>query len=299
MTIYFCKYCNYYTHVKQHFSKHNNTSKHKNNLHNFDRNLVNVNQNCEIVNQICKNVNLIDDKKLYLCCHCNKSFKHRQAKSRHMKYNCPVVKEKTDINTLTELLNEKNEEIENKDAQLENKDAELKNKDAQIKELMQKLQCQFVTNNGTIVQGNQQNIANIQLLNYNKTDYEFLSDNDYLRCFMDNNHCVKKLIEKVHFNPKKPENMNVYISCIKGKYVMVYRDNTWQIRDRQKQIDDLYETNELMLENWYDEYKETYPDIIKSFTRYLKNKANDTELIRSVKDEILMMLYNKRDMIQE
>ena len=80
---------------------------------------------------------------------------------------------------------------------------------------------------------------------------------------------------------------------------MVYRDNTWQIRDRQKQIDDLYETNELMLENWYDEYKEFYPDIIKSFTRYLKNKTNDTELIRSVKYEILMMLYNKRDMIQE
>ena len=285
MTTFFCKYCNYKTHVKQHFSKHNNTLKHQ-------RNVYKCNTNTSDVNLLDNIVNPVSNTKLYYCCHCNKSFKHRQAKSRHMKFNCTVAKEKNDINTLTELLNEKNEVIESKDA-------ELKSKDAQIKELMQKLQCQVVTNNGTIVQGNQQNIANIQLLNYNKTDYEFLSDNDYLRCFMDNNHCVKKLIEKVHFNPKKPENMNVYISCIKGKYVMVYRDNTWQIRDRQKQIDDLYETNELMLENWYDEYKETYPDIIKSFTRYLKNKANDTELIRSVKDEVLMMLYNKRDMIQE
>ena len=230
------------------------------------------------------NVELSNDQQLYFCKFCNKSFVSNSSRYRHQSKYCKHNDE-VDVNKLIQLLNEKNEEIESKDAQ--------------IKELMQKLQCQVVTNNGTIVHGNQQNIANIQLLNYNKTDYEFLSDNDYLRCFMDNNHCVKKLIEKVHFNPTKPENMNVYISCIKGKYVMVYRDNTWQIRDRQKQIDDLYETNELMLENWYDEYKETYPDIIKSFTRYLKNKADDSELIRSVKDEVLMMLYNKRDMIQE
>ena len=184
-----------------------------------------------------------------------------------------------------QLLNEKNEEIESKDKKIE--------------ELMQKLECQVMTNNGTIVQGNQQNIANIQLLNYNKTDYDFLSDSDYIRCFMDNNHCVKKLIEKVHFNPNKPENMNVYISSMKGKYVMVYRDNVWQLKNRKQQIDDLYETNELVLEQWFDEYKEQYPDIIKSFTRYLKNKSNDHELIRSVKDEVMLMLYNKRYLISD
>ena len=133
------------------------------------------------------------------------------------------------------------------------------------------------------------------MLNYNKTDYDFLKENDFVRCFMDNNHCVKALIEKVHFNKNKPENMNIYISCIKGKFVMVYRDNEWQIRDRQKQIDDLYETNEIILENWYDDYSEKYPHIIKSFTRYLKNKEEDTELIKNVKNEILLMLYNKRN----
>lgn len=76
---------------------------------------------------------------------------------------------------------------------------------------------------------------------------------------------------------------------------MVYRDNKWQIRDRKQQIDDMYESNELILENWYDEYQEKYPHIIKSFTRYLKNKEEDNELINNIKYEILMMLYNKHD----
>ena len=62
------------------------------------------------------------------------------------------------------------------------------------------------------------------------------------------------------------------------------------------QINDLFNFNEVMLENWYDEYKETYPQIIKSFKRYLKNRDEDV-VLNKIKEEILVMLYNKRKMI--
>jgi len=65
------------------------------------------------------------------------------------------------------------------------------------------------------------------------------------------------------------------------------------IQNKKDQIDDLYNYNEVVLENWYDEYKEKYPHIIQSFQRYLKNK-DDSEIINSVKEDILLMLYNKR-----
>ena len=93
--------------------------------------------------------------------------------------------------------------------------------------------------------------------------------------------------------------MNIYISSIKGKFAMIFRDNSWQICDRQKQIDDLYETNEMELEQWFDECNENYPDIIKSFKNYLRNKSSDDSLIQNVKHEIELMLYNKRGMIPE
>ena len=131
------------------------------------------------------------------------------------------------------------------------------------------------------------------LLNYNNTDYSHLTERDYLGCINDCNHCIKTLIEKVHFNKDKPENMNIYISSIKGNYVMVYKDNSWQIQNKKDQVDDLYNYNEVVLENWYDEYKQKYPDVIQSFQRYLKNK-DDSEIINSVKEDILLMLYNKR-----
>ena len=167
----------------------------------------------------------------------------------------------------------------------------------QIDKISNKLQIKNI-NNGNLIIGNQTfNTINLQLLSFNHTDYNFLTDKDYINCFNENNHCVKSLIEKVHFNKHKPENMNIYISSIKGKFIMVYRDNKWQVKTRKEQIDDLYECNELMLENWFDEYHEKYPHIIKSFKTYLQNKENDDEFISNIKDEILLMLYNKRDLI--
>ena len=144
---------------------------------------------------------------------------------------------------------------------------------------------------------NTTNINNtIKILSYKNTDYSHLTDNDYVNSIMDCNKCVKTMIEKVHFNNEKPENMNVYISSIKGNYIMMYKDGSWQLHDRKEMIDDIYEKNEYELECWYDVYKDKYPEIIKSFQRYLKNKE-ESSVINDIKREILVMLYNKRKMV--
>ena len=52
------------------------------------------------------------------------------------------------------------------------------------------------------------------------------------------------------------------------------------------------------LENWYDEFSEKHPEIVESFTRYLKNKENDS-VVNDVKKLLLMEFYNKRNIILE
>ena len=76
----------------------------------------------------------------------------------------------------------------------------------------------------------------------------------------------------------------------------MYKDNTWSIVDRKKHVDLLYELNEVQLENWYDECKNKYPDIIKSFKRYLNNRES-SEILNNVKKEIIRLLYNKRQVV--
>ena len=77
---------------------------------------------------------------------------------------------------------------------------------------------------------------------------------------------------------------------------MVYKQDKWQIVNKKTQIDDIFDYNEVILENWYDEYKEKYPNIIQSFQRYLQNRDEDV-VLNKIKEEILLMLYNKRKMI--
>ena len=61
--------------------------------------------------------------------------------------------------------------------------------------------------------GSFNNTVNIQniILPYKDTDLSHLTDKDYVNSIKQVNFRVKDFIEKVHFNPEKPENMNIYI----------------------------------------------------------------------------------------
>jgi len=236
------------------------------------------------------------DTRSYECKYCDKNFKHHSSLCKHIKYTCKKNKDE-DFQELARLLNEKDRQLVLKDTQMDKqlalRDKKMEMMQKQIDKLTNKLQIQNI-NQGNIQNNN--NTINIQVLNHQDTDYSHLTPIDYISCIKDCNKCVKTLIEKVHFNTNKPENMNIYLSNIKGKYLMVYKDNSWQIQDKKLQIDDLYDYNEFVLENWYDDYKEKYPSIIDSFQKYLQNRDED-EVLNNIKEEILVMLYNKRKTI--
>ena len=281
MIIYHCVCCDYSTNIKCNYNKHLESNKHKVNKSGGQKRNKKVQKGTIWHKKEHKTTNSVYDVK---CKYCNKSFTTVKSMNRHIKYSCKENKDE-DFKELARLLNEFKEESIKKDKEIEKMTR-------QIERLTNKLQIQNVTNNM-----NSHNQYNIKILNYNKTDYSHLTENDYMKCIADCNKCVKTMIEKVHFNKDKPENMNIYISSIKGNYVMMFKDNQWQIVNRKESIDDIFDKNEFEIETWYEEYKDKYPHIIKSFNTYLKNKEEDDAMLNDVKDEIMVMLYNKRTMI--
>ena len=263
---YYCRCCNYNAKQKCNYEKHLKTKKHLESTQSQQKvNIESTKSQPNVLNP-------------FNCKYCDTNFTTKQSMYRHIKYSCKKNKDE-DLRELVRLLNEQNKI----------KEKQMENMQKQIDKLTNKLQIQNVyntSNNNTIN-------YNIKLLNYNQTDYSHLTEQDYIKCIKDCNYCVKSLIEKVHFNEDKPENKNIYISNIKNKYIMLYKNNKWQLVNRKNQIDDLYDYNEVLLENWYQEYKDKYPDMIRSFERYLKNKDHDP-IINTVKNEILLMLYNNR-----
>jgi hypothetical protein len=185
-----------------------------------------------------------------------------------------------------------NNQIENqtKKFELQRKDlqTQIQNQSKQIEKLMGKLEI-----NGSFNTTNIQN--NIQLLAYKDTDISHLTEKDYSQCIKRVNYCVMKLIEKIHFNPNKPENMNIYISNMKDKYLMVYDGVNWNLANKRDELDKLYEEKEILLEEWLEQNEDL--EMKDKFLKYLNNKETD-ECINRIKDEIKLMMYNKKQTIE-
>jgi len=221
--------------------------------------------------------------KKYKCKYCAKEFKHNQSYYRHLKTCKEKIKDDECKQNMTDLVNLLNK-------QLEEQREQLNKKDKQIEELIKKAGINIGTQN---VQ------QNINILAYKDTDISHLTDNDYLKCLKHSNFCIPHLIEKIHFNPKKPENHNIYISNLKNNYVMIYDGHKWNIKDRDESIQDLIDEKEVFIEQKLEEWIENgkqYPDIMKKFNRYIEKKEND-KVLNKIKNEIKFILFNNRDLI--
>ena len=204
---------------------------------------------------------------------------------KHEKNRCKVKKE-----------NEKEKEEMNKMVELLNK--QLEDQKQQINELIKK---SGTTNTTINYQQNNSVNNNIKLLGYRKTDISHLSDKDFINCISHSNFCIPHLIRKIHFDPNKPENHNIYISNIKNNYAMIYDGDKWNLSNRDDLINEILEEKEIIieekLEEWLEKGDRKYPEIMKKFTRYLEKKEHDVVLDK-IKDEIKLVLFNNRNIIK-
>ena len=287
---YFCFYCNYDSKQKSNYEKHILTKKHLTNKKN-DQKVTKKSPKVTIFDEkvtnksplVTKKSPFLNSESCFTCKYCSKSFKYRQGMYRHIKYTCTKNKDE-DLKELVKLMNEKMEEIKKENSELKNSIyKEIERRDRQIIKLTKKLQ---INNNNCFIQNN-----NIQLLNYNDTDLSHLSDIDYINSIERVNNCVKMITEKIHFNPEKPENMNIYISNLKNDYVTVYENGEWKLK---KGFDDIYDHKEILLEEWLDKEQDNYPELRDKFEKYLNNKDNNS-ILNGIKDDIKLMMYNNKN----
>ena len=256
--------------------------------HYFSKKLKNdskMTQNDSIMTQI---DSIISRKKIeHICKYCDKTFSRKNNLTRH--YKTCKEKEKDDIfkKDMMELVTRLNNQLDEHKEQLKTKDMQIEKKDKQIDELIKK---------AGITQNIQQNI---KILAYKNTDISHLTDQDYIYCLNRSNMCIPQLIKKIHFNPQRPENHNVYISNIKNKYIMIYDGIKWNLNNQDETIEDLIDANEFVLEQKLEEWIENgkdYPEIMNKFNRYLEKKEKD-DILNKIKEEIKLVLFNNRKII--
>jgi len=263
MVVYYCNICKISTSIKSHYERHLLTQKH----------IMNEKSNITIPEIL-----------QFSCKFCGKEYKHKQSITKHLKNSCD--KKEDDYNELVHLLNM---QIENQKKEIQEEKEERKKENnalvKQIESLKGKLE----------IKGSFNNTTNNITLNYNQTDVSHLTDQDYRSCIRKVCHSVLTLIEKIHFNPDKPENMNVYISNMRDKYAMCYEGNKWTLKNKTDTIDKLYTDKENMLEEWVNDKDE--PDMRRFFDKYM-TKMKEAATMNDINEQLKLMLYNKKELLK-
>ena len=251
------------------------------------------------MNKVC------EKQQKYKCKYCPSTFAHRSGMYRHMNNHCTQNKQVNDENE---------DDVDSIDSDVDKKELLRMFKDmqqaipklqAEIMELKNKnkqLESKSMVNNGTINnigQINDNSVTNYVLVGYGKEDMDRVDKNDLLKGMRSGFNSTLNLIDAVHFNPKYPEFHNVYISSMKNKYAMMYDGNDWTLVMKNDLIDKLYDDKRNYIEENLEDFIDSLTKSqINALDRWM-NSGDDHPYIRKVKNDIKLMLYNKRKMITE
>ena len=147
------------------------------------------------------------------------------------------------------------------------------------KEIEELKNYKIQTQNNITTNNTTNNTININ--NYGNENLNHLRSKDFAGLLNGIYGAVPKLIEKIHFDPKHPENQNIKFTNRKLPYLKIMKDDKWQLVNKKHELLDLIDAKCYML-------KEKYYNILE------KKKYNITSVQRGKIDKF-MKQYNEED----
>jgi len=139
-----------------------------------------------------------------------------------------------------------------------------------------------------------QNITiNINAFGNENTDY--IDDKAMLACISRIYKSIPSLLEKIHFDPKHPENHNIKITNKKLPYASVMGVNQkWKTVDRKDAIETMVMNGYNLLDEKYTENKDKIPiSKQQNFEGFqTKFETEDKDVMRQIKTDVDMMVLN-------
>jgi len=249
------------------------------------------------------------ESQLYICTYCGKIFNRNCNWNRHVNKYCKerrrIEKEKEQIyNKLIEKMDEQDKKMNLLKKQNEKQNKKMNEQNKKIKQIIKenkKLKSKISVNNKTIKNNiiNSNNITqnNIKIIAHGQEDLYTLKEQVVKLILNKGFQSVQELTRRVDFDKNNPKFHNVYIPNMRDKYAMTYDGNQWNLTDKKEVIKELYDNNELFLEDRFKDFMNSLDEITKKkFNRFLdKVKIEDKETIDRIKREIKLILYNSKE----
>jgi len=211
------------------------------------------------------------------------------AKKHYEKTSLLVQKLQTENN---ELQTEKNELREQLITVVKNQE-EMK---AQIAFLLDKHAGSTTNNNiDNRTKNNIETQVNININAFGNENTDYLDDKAILDCIGRVYKSIPSLLEKIHFDPKHPENHNIKITNKKLPYASVMGNNKkWKTVDRKDAIESMVNNSYYILDDKFKENKDKISESKQEHFRGFQSRFDreDKELMKELKSEVDMMVLN-------
>lgn len=231
---------------------------------------------------------IIETQNTIMCESCNSTFTNKHNLQRHIKNSCRIAALEKELINLKKSGNPKRNITNiNHTTNINHGNTNINHGDTNINN----------TNNTNIHLN-----VKICINSYENTSLDKISDTDFSDIITNSEeiyYIIPRLIKNIHFNPKIPENHNIYISNMGkySKYINLFRDGQWVIEDKQTEVDNIMHEKENNLTDWAEEKGRKYPKAAKKINEYKRQKY-DEDNIKIMKDEIEKILYNNRNMVK-
>jgi hypothetical protein len=191
----------------------------------------------------------IKETEEFKCDFCNKVFSRIDNYKRHLENRCKVKIKKEHEELL--LLNDLKKEKEFMREQHE-KDKEDYRK--QIERLLDKVGTTNITNTNC---GNTQT-NNVQLNNFGQENLTMLTDKYMTNMVAYPYSAIPKMIKKIHFNDKFPENRNIRMLNKKDNKLQIRNNGEWEYVNKKETLQLLIEDKNYQLDKYYEDNKEKF-----------------------------------------
>ena len=102
------------------------------------------------------------------------------------------------------------------------------------------------------------------------------------------------MIEKVHFNKKKPQNKNIKLPNKKDNLIKVFQDDKWIFKDKKSTITNLVDTKYNIIDDHYEEKVEDNPQYKnKGYSKFQKLYDDNDDDLLSTKQYDIINIYRK------
>ena len=276
MKPYMCQNCDYITFRKSDLNKHLKTKKHLKTLkENGGKNTKSLSAPQYHLNLTQKDTYSPQNHSNLQCTYCQRNYTRVDNLNRHIKTCKMKTKHNETQSNLIEQMKEREERLMK-----------------QIELLLTKVGNNYTTINNTNTNNN------IQLNNYGSEDLSHITD--ALKTYLIKHPfgAIQQLIEKIHFNRDKPENINLMITNKRDNKISVYEDGKWVYRNKKKTIQRLIDNKYYILDDHYNdidkkELSEFNHTNYKSFSG--KMDENDKQLLEQLYEDAEIIILNKQE----